>query len=113
MIDLSQMRQIALRHSARLAHIQPGATNGEVVQALAPYGLATTTGTCATVGMGGSTLGSGIGWLMGRFGATVDNVLAFEIVTADGEIRRLAAIKARYDADNVFHRNQHIRPAAR
>jgi FAD/FMN-containing dehydrogenase len=70
----------------RIARVQPGATNGELVQAAAAHGLATTTGTCATVGMGGSTLGGGIGWLMGRFGATVDNVLAFELVTAAGAI---------------------------
>ncbi|NTU83122.1 MAG: FAD-binding oxidoreductase [Chloroflexales bacterium] len=91
MIDLSQMRQIAVNAERRIARVQPGATNGEVVQTTAAYGLATTTGTCATVGMGGSTLGGGIGWLMGRFGATVDNVLAFEIVTADGEIRTASA----------------------
>lgn len=86
MIDLSQMRQIDVDPASRTARIQPGATNGEVVLAAQSFGLATTTGTCATVGMGGSTLGGGIGWLMGRFGATVDNVLAFEVVTADGEI---------------------------
>jgi FAD/FMN-containing dehydrogenase len=86
MIDLSGMRQIAVDEAALVARVQPGATNGELVLALAERGLATTTGTCATVGMGGSTLGGGIGWLMGRFGATVDNVLAFEVVTADGAI---------------------------
>jgi FAD/FMN-containing dehydrogenase len=86
LIDLSAMRQIAVAPDRRSARVQPGATNGELVQALAAHGLATTTGTCATVGMGGSTLGGGIGWLMGRFGATVDNVLAFELVTADGAI---------------------------
>ncbi|HMQ35478.1 MAG TPA: FAD-dependent oxidoreductase, partial [Chloroflexaceae bacterium] len=80
LIDLSAMRQVAVNQGARVARVQPGVTNGELVLALQEYGLATTTGTCATVGMGGSTLGGGIGWLMGRFGATVDNVLAFEVV---------------------------------
>lgn len=86
MIDLSQMRGIAIDAAGRTARVQPGATNGELVLAAQAYGMATTTGTCATVGMGGSTLGGGIGWLMGRFGATVDNVLAFELVTADGAL---------------------------
>ena len=86
MIDLSQMKTIRIDPDRRLARVQPGVTNGELVLATQEYGLSTTTGTCATVGMGGSTLGGGIGWLMGRFGATVDNVLAFEIVTAEGQL---------------------------
>jgi FAD/FMN-containing dehydrogenase len=86
MIDLSLLKAIAIDPARRIARVQPGATNGELVLAAQAHALATTTGTCATVGMGGSTLGGGIGWLMGRFGATVDNVLAFEIVTAEGEL---------------------------
>jgi FAD/FMN-containing dehydrogenase len=86
MIDLSQMKAIRIDAAKRTARVQPGATNGELVLTAQKYGLATTTGTCATVGMGGSTLGGGIGWLMGRFGATVDNVLAFEIATAEGHL---------------------------
>jgi FAD/FMN-containing dehydrogenase len=86
MIDLSQMKAIDIDPAQRIARVQPGVTNGELVLATHAYGLSTTTGTCATVGMGGSTLGGGIGWLMGRFGATVDNVLAFEVVTSEGTI---------------------------
>ena len=86
MIDLAQMNQIAIDPALRVARVGPGATNGELVLAAQQHGLATTTGTCATVGMGGSTLGGGIGWLIGRFGATVDNVLAFELVSATGEL---------------------------
>ncbi|HMQ32181.1 MAG TPA: FAD-binding oxidoreductase, partial [Chloroflexaceae bacterium] len=86
LVDLSAMKQIAISQDRRSARVQPGVTNGELVVALDAQGLATTTGTCATVGMGGSTLGGGIGWLMGRFGATVDNVLAFEVVMAEGAI---------------------------
>jgi FAD/FMN-containing dehydrogenase len=91
LIDLSQMRQITVDPLQRIAFVQPGASNGELVSAAAAYGLATTTGTCATVGMGGSTLGGGIGWLMGRFGATVDNLLAAEVVTAEGRILNTSA----------------------
>ncbi|HET9223685.1 MAG TPA: FAD-binding oxidoreductase, partial [Roseiflexaceae bacterium] len=86
MIDFSQMKAIGIYPTRRIAQVQPGVTNGELVLATQAHGLATTTGTCATIGMGGSTLGGGIGWLMGRFGATVDNVLAFELVTADGKL---------------------------
>jgi FAD/FMN-containing dehydrogenase len=85
MIDLSNMRHVAVDSARCVARVQPGATNGELVTALASHGLATTTGACTSVGMGGSTLGGGIGWLMGRFGATVDNVLAFDLVTAEGQ----------------------------
>jgi FAD/FMN-containing dehydrogenase len=93
LIDLSLLNQISIDPLQRIARVQPGATNGQVVQAAAAYGLATTTGTCATVGMGGSTLGGGIGWLMGRFGATVDNALAFEIVTAEGATITASALE--------------------
>jgi FAD/FMN-containing dehydrogenase len=93
LIDLSQLNQITIDPLQRIARVQPGATNGQLVQAAAAHGLATTTGTCATVGMGGSTLGGGIGWLMGRFGATVDNVLAFEVVTVEGAIITASARK--------------------
>lgn len=86
LIDLSAMKQIAISQDHRSARVQPGVTNGELVVALGAEGLATTTGTCASVSMGGSTFGGGIGWLTGRFGATVDNVLAFEVVTAEGAI---------------------------
>lgn len=86
LIDLSQMNHVVIDPLQRVAWAQPGATNGALVQAAAAHELATTTGTCASVGMGGSTLGGGIGWLMGRFGATVDNVLGFELVTARGEL---------------------------
>ncbi len=91
LIDLAGMKGIMVNAAARTARVEPGVTNGELVQALAEHGLATTTGTCAGVGMGGSTLGGGIGWLMGRFGATIDNVLAFELVTAEGELLTASA----------------------
>jgi hypothetical protein len=92
-IDLSQMKRIAINPIMQMACVQPGATNGDLVLAAAAYNLATTTGTCATVGMGGSTLGGGIGWLMGRFGMTIDNVLEVELVTAEGEIVQASASK--------------------
>lgn len=86
MVDLQPMTKIDLDAVSGVARVEMGVTNGLLVQSLAAHGFATTTGTCASVGMGGSTLGGGIGWLMGRFGMTIDNVLAFELVTAEGEL---------------------------
>jgi FAD/FMN-containing dehydrogenase len=86
MVDLQPMTKIDLDAVSGVARVQMGVTNGMLVHSLGSRGFATTTGTCATVGMGGSTLGGGIGWLMGRFGMTIDNVLAFELVTAEGEL---------------------------
>lgn len=86
MVDLQPMNKIDLDAVSGVARVQMGVTNGMLVQGLGARGFATTTGTCASVGMGGSTLGGGIGWLMGRFGMTIDNVLAFELVTAEGEV---------------------------
>lgn len=91
MIDLSTMKGITIAPDRESVHVQMGVTNGELVAALGAQGLATSTGTCATVGMGGSTLGGGIGWLMGRFGMTVDNVLRLEMVTASGELLTVSA----------------------
>jgi FAD/FMN-containing dehydrogenase len=90
-IDLRPLSAIEIDAERRVARVGPGATNGELVLAAAAHGLAAVTGTCATVGMGGSTLGGGIGWLMGRHGMIIDNVLAFELVTADGATVRASA----------------------
>lgn len=86
MVDLQPMTKIDLDAISGVARVQMGVTNGMLVQTLGAQGFATTTGTCTSVGMGGSTLGGGIGWLMGRFGMTIDNVLAFELVTAEGQV---------------------------
>ncbi|MEZ4767859.1 MAG: FAD-binding oxidoreductase [Caldilineales bacterium] len=90
-IDLSQMKGVAVDTERRVARVEPGLTLGELVQALEPYGLITPTGTCAGNGLGGATLGGGIGWLMGKYGLIVDNLLACEMVTAEGELVRASA----------------------
>lgn len=90
-IDLSQMKGAQVDAERRVAHVEPGLTLGELAQALAPHGLITPTGTCAGNGLGGATLGGGIGWLMGRYGLIIDNVLAIEMVTAEGELVRASA----------------------
>lgn len=90
-IDLSRMKDIAVDVEHRVARAEPGLKLGELAQALEPYGLITPTGTCAGNGLGGATLGGGIGWLMGKYGLIIDNVLAFEMVTAEGDLVRASA----------------------
>ncbi len=84
-IDLSHMKEIHIDPVRRVVHAQAGLTLGEFVQAIQEYGLATTTGTVAGTGIGGLTLGGGIGWLMGKYGLTIDNLLSADVVTADGQ----------------------------
>jgi hypothetical protein len=90
-IDLSAMKQITIDPVKRTAQAQPGLTFGEFSRALHPYGLATTTGICAGTGLAGATLGGGIGWLMGKHGLAIDNVLSFELVTAAGRLLKANA----------------------
>jgi FAD/FMN-containing dehydrogenase len=86
-IDLSRMKRIVVNHYGHTARVQPGVTLGEFVRATEPFNLATTIGTVSGTGIAGLTLGGGMGWLMGKYGLTVDNLLAVEIVTADGQQR--------------------------
>jgi FAD/FMN-containing dehydrogenase len=90
-IDLRLMTGLQVDTAARVARAGAGLTIGELVPALAAHGLATPTGTCAGTGIGGSTLGGGIGWLSPKHGLGIDNVRAFELVTADGRARRASA----------------------
>jgi FAD/FMN-containing dehydrogenase len=86
-IDLSRMKGISIDPLRLTARAEPGLTLGEFVQAIEGAGFLTTTGVISGTGMAGLTLGGGMGWLMGKYGLTIDNLLAVEIVTADGQIR--------------------------
>ncbi|HEX4866644.1 MAG TPA: FAD-binding oxidoreductase [Acidimicrobiales bacterium] len=86
MIDLSPMKQIVVDPGARTVRAQPGLTWGEFNIATATHGLATTGGIVSTTGISGLTLGGGYGWLQGKYGLSVDNLLAAEVVTADGHV---------------------------
>jgi hypothetical protein len=85
-IDCSPMRQITIDLAARTARVASGATAGDLIDAARPYGLATPTGTISTVGLAGLTLGGGYGHLQGKYGLVADNLLAAEVVTADGNL---------------------------
>ena len=95
-IDLSGMKGVTVDPDARTARAQGGVTWGDFDKATQAHALATTGGFVTTTGIAGLTLGGGIGWLMRKHGLTVDNLLAVELVTADG--RRVTA-NARENAD--------------
>jgi hypothetical protein len=85
-IDLSQMRNVAVDARSQIAAIEGGATARDVMEAVTPHGLAAVTGNCGSVGMAGLTLGGGYSPLGPRYGLAVDNLLGAEIVLANGEL---------------------------
>ena len=91
MIDLSPMKSLNIDAAARTARVEPGVRWKEFDEAAQAHGLATTGGTVSDTGVAGLTLGGGLGWLAGRYGLACDNVIAAEIVTADGKRLRVSA----------------------
>ncbi len=90
-IDLRDMRELNIDRESRIAWVQTGMTAGEYTAAADAYGMATGFGDTGTVGIGGITLGGGIGYLLRKHGLTIDNLLAAEVVTADGELHHVDA----------------------
>lgn len=88
MIDLSGMKRVQVDPARRIARADPGLTLGELDAETQRFGLATPLGIVSGTGIAGLTLGGGIGWLNGRFGLACDNLLAVDIVTADGRLLR-------------------------
>jgi len=85
-VDLSPMKGIRVDPAARSARAQAGVLWGELDRETQLFGLATVGGIVTHTGIAGLTLGGGIGWLMRKHGATVDNLLSADVVTAQGEI---------------------------
>ncbi|MGZ6575676.1 MAG: FAD-binding oxidoreductase, partial [Solirubrobacteraceae bacterium] len=90
-IDLSALRSFELDAAGRTAWAGAGLTAGTFAVAAGEHGLATGFGDTGSVGIGGITLAGGIGFLVRKHGLTIDNLLAAEIVTADGRLRRVDA----------------------
>lgn len=91
MVDLRPMGAAVVDPAARRAHVQGGAVLGALDRAAQQHGLATTAGNVSHTGVGGLTLGGGMGWLARRHSLACDNVVSFDVVTATGEILRADA----------------------
>src|SRR5437867_9801714 len=85
MIDLTPMKAVRVDAERRIGRVEPGATLAEMDRETQAFGLATPLGINSTTGVAGLTLGGGFGWLSRLHGLTVDNLLAAELVSADGQ----------------------------
>ena len=86
MLDLSRMKSVRVDPVARTARVEPGVILGEFDREAQAFGLATPLGINSTTGVAGFTLGGGFGWTSRKLGLTVDNLLAVDVVTADGKL---------------------------
>jgi FAD/FMN-containing dehydrogenase len=90
-IDLSRMKGIHVDARARRVRAQPGVTLGELDRETHVHGLVVPAGVVSKTGVAGLTLGGGVGWLVRKHGLTADNVVSFEVVTADAEVLTVSA----------------------
>jgi FAD/FMN-containing dehydrogenase len=84
-IDLSRQKGVEVDAKHRVARAQPGVLLGELDRATQQHGLATPTGNVSLTGIAGLTLGGGLGWIARKHGPACDNLIAADVVTADGE----------------------------
>jgi FAD/FMN-containing dehydrogenase len=100
-LDLSLLRSVQVDPEERLAVAGGGVTLGDLDRATQLHGLAAPVGVVSDTGVAGLTLSGGLGWLRRKHGLSVDNLVAAEVVTADGEVRR-AAEDGEGDADLLW-----------
>jgi FAD/FMN-containing dehydrogenase len=91
MVDLSSMNDVRVDPEGARAYVQGGATWADVDRATQAFGLATPGGLISDTGVGGLTLSGGIGWLRSRYGLAIDNLVAADVVTADGRVAHASA----------------------
>jgi FAD/FMN-containing dehydrogenase len=91
MLNLRRMRDIAIDPATRVVRVGPGATLADVDAATQAHGLAVPVGVISGTGVAGLTLGGGVGWLTRAYGLAADNLLAADVVLADGSLVRAAA----------------------
>src|SRR5215813_1775392 len=85
-VDLSRMRSVFVDAATQRVRIQGGATLGDLDRETHVFGLAVPTGIVAKTGIGGLTLGGGVGWLVRKYGMTIDNLVSVQVVSAEGRV---------------------------
>ncbi|SDZ49563.1 FAD/FMN-containing dehydrogenase [Jannaschia faecimaris] len=91
LLNLSEMRGVHVDADKATAKVEPGCLLSDVDQETQRYGLAVPLGINSTTGVAGLTLGGGFGWITGKHGLTIDNLLSAEVICADGEVRVASA----------------------
>lgn len=89
MIDFSTMKNVRVDADKERAYVEPGVTLADFDGAVQKHGLATPVGINSTTGISGLTLGGGFGWLTRKYGLTIDNLVSADLVTVDGQKRRV------------------------